>query len=53
MYFITMGTVDVVSEDGEIIYDKLNEGDFFGELSCLCGAPSLASFRYVHLFYNI
>jgi len=46
MYFITMGTVDVVSEDGEIVFDTLNEGNFFGEISCLCGAPSLTSFRY-------
>ena len=29
---------------GEIIFDTLNEGDFIGEKSCLCGTPSLTSF---------
>jgi len=42
-----MGTVDVVSEDSEIVYDTLKEGDFFGEMTCLCGAPSIAFFRYI------
>ena len=48
MHFITKGTVDVVSEDGEIVYETLKEGDYFGEMCCLCGTPSLASFKYVH-----
>ena len=48
MYFITMGTVDVVSEDGEVVYNTLKEGEFFGESSCLCGALSLISFRYIY-----
>ena len=48
MHFITKGTVDVVSEDGEIVYETLEEGDYFGEMSCLCGTPSLASFKYAH-----
>ena len=52
MHFITKGTVDVVSEDGETVYETLMEGDYFGEMSCLCGIPSLVSFKYVQL-YNI
>ena len=48
MHFITKGTVDVMSEDGEIVYETLNEGDYFGEMSCLCGTPSLVSFKYVY-----
>ena len=52
MHFITKGTVDVVSEDGEIVFETLKEGDYFGEMSCLCGTPSLASFKYVHTKYT-
>ena len=51
MHFITKGTVDVVSEDGETVFETLKEGDYFGEMSCLCGTPSLASFKYVHPKY--
>lgn len=48
MHFITKGTVDVVSEDGCIVYDTLRDGDYFGEMSCLCGTPSLTTFKYAH-----
>ena len=52
MHFITMGTVDVMSEDGEIVYETLKEGDYFGEMCCLCGTPSLVSFKYVYYVYT-
>ena len=51
MHFITMGTVDVMSEDGEVVYETLREGDYFGEMCCLCGTPSLVSFKYVYSTY--
>ena len=56
MHFITKGTVDIVSEDGEVVYETLKEGDYFGEMCCLCGTPSLASFKYVYpklMFYSM
>ena len=49
MHFITKGTVDVISEDGSIVYDTLQDGDYFGEMSCLCGTPSLTTFKYAHM----
>ena len=56
MHFITKGTVDIVSEDGKVVYETLKEGDYFGEMCCLCGTPSLASFKYVYpklMFYSV
>jgi len=43
MYFISKGTVDVVSEDGSIVYATLTEGQFFGEIALLLTIPRTAT----------
>jgi hypothetical protein len=45
MYFISHGTVEVVSADGETIYATLTDGDFFGEIALLHSQPRTASIR--------
>lgn len=47
MYFISRGSVDVVSEDGNTIYATLREGNFFGEIALLLSQPRTASIRAV------
>ncbi|KAI8902399.1 hypothetical protein BC833DRAFT_573403 [Globomyces pollinis-pini] len=37
MYFIAEGTVEVVSENLEVVYDKIEKGDFFGEIGIIQG----------------
>lgn len=44
MYFISTGSVDVVSEDDEV-YATLEEGNFFGEIALLLSEPRTASIR--------
>ena len=45
MFFINRGTVEVVSEDGEVVFAKMNEGKFFGEISLIFSCPRTASIR--------
>jgi voltage-gated potassium channel len=47
MYFISRGTVEVVSQDGEMVYATLTTGDFFGEMALLLRQPRTASVRAV------
>jgi voltage-gated potassium channel len=47
MYFITHGTVEVVSKDGNEIYTSLSDGDFFGEIALVHNQPRTASVRAV------
>lgn len=35
VYFISRGTVEVISPDGETVFRTLSDGDFFGELALL------------------
>ena len=46
MFFINRGTVEVVSEDGEVVFATMNEGKFFGEISLIFSCPRTASIRY-------
>ena len=53
MYFISSGSVDIVSEDLKTIYATLSEGDFVGEMSLILEQPrnaSVISCDYVDLF---
>ena len=43
MFFISKGTVDVVSADGTTTYATLTEGQFFGEIALLLSMPRTAS----------
>jgi len=45
MYFISKGTVEVVSADGKQTYATLTDGDFVGEIALLLGTPRTASVR--------
>jgi CRP-like cAMP-binding protein len=45
MFFINRGTVDVVSEDGNIVFASMTEGKFFGEISLIFSVPRTASIR--------
>ncbi len=45
MFFISRGTVEVVSEDGHTVYATLREGNFFGEIALLESSPRTASVR--------
>ncbi len=45
MYFISRGTVDVVSEDESVIYATLGTGSFFGEIALLLSAPRNATIK--------
>lgn len=45
MYFISHGTVEVVSEDGQTVYATLGAGNFFGEIALLLSQPRTASIR--------
>lgn len=53
MYFISRGSVEVVSKDGQTIFATLSEGNFFGEIALLMSQPRNASIRaidYVDLY---
>lgn len=43
MFFISKGTVDVVSSDGATTYATLSDGQFFGEIALLLSMPRTAS----------
>ena len=45
MFFINRGTVEVVSEDGTVVFASMNEGKFFGEISLVFSCPRTASIR--------
>lgn len=45
MYFISRGSVDVVSEDEEIVYATLSAGQFFGEIALLLSSPRTATIK--------
>jgi voltage-gated potassium channel len=45
MYFISRGTVEVVSGDGATVFATLNEGAFFGEVALLTKQTRNASVR--------
>jgi len=47
MYFISRGSVEVVSKDGKTVYATLAEGNFFGEIALLLSMPRTASIRAV------
>ncbi len=45
MFFISRGTVDVVSEDEKIVYATLSAGHFFGEIALLLSTPRTATIK--------
>ena len=45
MYFISHGTVEVISPDGKTILATLRDGDLFGEIALLFSQPRSASVR--------
>jgi voltage-gated potassium channel len=47
MYFISRGTVEVVTADGQVVLATLQDGDFFGEIALLFSQPRTASIRAV------
>lgn len=47
MYFITQGTVEVLSKDGSVVYTTLTDGDFFGEIALVLSQIRTACVRAV------
>lgn len=45
MYFIRRGCVDMVSEDGQVTFAQLKEGQYFGEISLFFDRPRTVSIR--------
>ncbi|KAI9217498.1 hypothetical protein BC828DRAFT_391007 [Blastocladiella britannica] len=45
MFFIHRGRVDVVSEEGAVVFATMNEGSFFGEIALFLSRPRTASIR--------
>lgn len=45
MFFISKGSVDVVSEDESIVFATLHEGAFFGEIALLLSTPRTATIK--------
>jgi hypothetical protein len=45
MFFIARGKVEVVSEDGNVVYATLSDGSFFGEVALLFSGKRTASVR--------
>ena len=58
MFFINRGAVEVVSEDGSVVFATMTEGKFFGEISLVFSCPRTASIRFftisvlfIHVYY--
>jgi voltage-gated potassium channel len=47
VYFVSRGSVEVVTPDGETVLRTLSDGDFFGELALLHRQPRTATVRAV------
>ena len=47
IYFISQGTVEVTSADGEAVLATLHDGDFFGEIALLFSQPRSANIQAV------
>lgn len=47
MYFISRGTVEVLSADEQTVYATLDAGKFFGEISLLLSMPRTATIKAV------
>ena len=45
MFFIHRGAVNVVSEDGEVVFNSLKSGRFFGEIHVVMSCPRTESVR--------
>jgi CRP-like cAMP-binding protein len=45
MFFIQQGVVEVVSEDGRVVFASMRDGEFFGEISLVFSCPRTASIR--------
>lgn len=45
MFFIYSGSVEIVSEEGEVVFALMKEGQFFGEISLFFNCPRTASIR--------
>ena len=43
LYFVSRGTIDVVSNNGDTVHGHLERGDYFGDLSLLLGERRTAS----------
>ena len=44
--------MDVVSEDGKMVFDTMRGGRFFGEVALLFSCPRTASIRYATNEYS-
>ena len=52
MFFINKGIVEVVSEhENPIIFDTMEPGRFFGEISTIFSCPRTASIRYGKILF--
>jgi CRP-like cAMP-binding protein len=47
IYFISRGTIEVLSDDGATSHGTLEDGDYFGDLSLLLGERRTASAKAV------
>lgn len=45
MFFIANGSVEVVSEDGKLVFTTLNKGQYFGDISLVFSCPHNNSIR--------
>ena len=53
MYFVNRGAVEVVSEDGKVVFAVINKGEFFGEISLVFSIPRTSSIRYMYCMYIV
>eukprot|EP00118_Oscarella_pearsei_P005603 m.25830 g.25830 ORF g.25830 m.25830 type:complete len:386 (+) comp28985_c0_seq2:126-1283(+) len=45
VFFLSRGVVDVISEDGEVVFSQLSDGALFGEIAILFDTPRTCSIR--------